>query len=85
LIKLSSGQRVHAAVREEAQLLATSSTTQVLIDIIPGYAIRQLTDEEKGQKMKKETRQLVSFEENLLLHYSNFLKLLEKYGKSKYI
>lgn len=75
---------MHAAVREEAQLLATSSTTQVLIDIIPGYAIRELTSEEKGQKMKKDTRQLVAFEENLLMHYSNFLKLLEKYGKSRY-
>lgn len=82
MVKLSLGQRVHAAVRAEAQLLATSSTTQVLIDIIPGYHIRPLTDEEKGQKMKKDTRQLISFEESLLMHYLNFLKVLEKHGQS---
>ncbi|KAI6189712.1 NOC3-like protein [Aphelenchoides bicaudatus] len=81
LIKLASGQRVHPTAREEAQLLATSNVTQIFIDIIPGYAIRELSEDEKGQKMKKETRQLIAFEDHLLMHYSNFLKLLEKYGK----
>lgn len=80
---MSLGQRVHPAVREEAQLLSIFNTTQVLIDIIPGYHIRQLTQEEKSQQMKKETRQLVAYEELLLMHYLNFLKVLEKHGKSK--
>jgi nucleolar complex protein 3 len=83
LIKLSSGLRVHSAVREESQLIATARTTQILLDIIPGYHIRPLTAEEKGQKMKKETRQLAAFEEHLLQHYVNFLKLLENQAKSK--
>jgi len=81
LIKIASGQRIHSAVREDAQLLATSCATQAFIDTIPGYHIRALTEEEKSQKMKKDTRQVISFEENLLLHYLNFLKLLEKHGK----
>jgi nucleolar complex protein 3 len=81
---MSLGQRVHPAVREEAQLLSISNMTQVLIDIIPGYHVRQLTEKEKTQKMKKETRQLVAYEEHLLMHYLNFLKVLEKHGKSEF-
>ncbi|KAI6200008.1 NOC3-like protein [Aphelenchoides besseyi] len=81
LVKISSGQRVHSVVRESAQLMATACTSELLCDIVPGYHIRLLSEEEKKQKMKKETRVLAAFEENLLLHYLNFLNLLEKHAK----
>ncbi|KAI6236825.1 NOC3-like protein [Aphelenchoides besseyi] len=81
LVKISSGQRVHSVVRESAQLMATACTSELLCDIVPGYNIRPLSEEEKKQKMKKETRVMATFEENLLLHYLHFLNLLEKHAK----
>ncbi|KAI6239224.1 NOC3-like protein [Aphelenchoides fujianensis] len=81
LVKIAGGQRVHSVVREGAQLMATACLTELLCDIVPGYHIRPLSEEEKKQKMKKETRQLAAFEEHLLLHYLHFLNLLEKHAK----
>ncbi|CAI5453173.1 unnamed protein product [Caenorhabditis angaria] len=78
LYNLSTGEKVHSLVREQVQKLAMASTLQVLLDIIPGYAIREQTAEEKAQKQKKETRVLANFEEALLRYYLKYLQLCEK-------
>ncbi|VDM68428.1 unnamed protein product [Strongylus vulgaris] len=51
---------------------------QVLVDVIPGYSIRELTAEEKQQKVKKETKKLQTYEESLLRYYLKFLQFCEK-------
>ncbi|CAB3396801.1 unnamed protein product [Caenorhabditis bovis] len=78
LYHLCNGEKVHSLVREPVQKLAMASTMQVIIDIIPGYAIREQTAEEKAQKQKKETRMLAAFEESLLRYYLKYLQLCEK-------
>ncbi|CAD5231026.1 unnamed protein product [Bursaphelenchus xylophilus] len=78
MIKMATGQKVHSAIREPSQLMAIACLTEVFIDIAPGYHIRPMTEEEKNQTMKKETRKLVNFEERIVKNYLNFLTYLEK-------
>uniref|UniRef100_A0A914D5F7 Nucleolar complex-associated protein 3 N-terminal domain-containing protein n=1 Tax=Acrobeloides nanus TaxID=290746 RepID=A0A914D5F7_9BILA len=78
LYKFSAGEQVHSIIREPVQKLATASLVQVFVDIVPGYHIRPLTDVEKDQKMKKETKKLIDYEQILLRYYLKFLQLLEK-------
>ncbi|KAF1752777.1 hypothetical protein GCK72_019332 [Caenorhabditis remanei] len=78
LYNLCNGEKIHSLVREPVQKLALASTLQVLLDIVPGYAIREQTAEEKSQKQKKETRNLVNFEESLLRYHLKYLQLCEK-------
>ncbi|RCN52837.1 nucleolar complex-associated protein [Ancylostoma caninum] len=78
LFHLCQGEKVHSLVRETVQKLALVSMLQVLIDIIPGYSIRELTAEEKQQKVKKETKKLQTYEESLLRYYLKFLQFCEK-------
>lgn len=78
LYNLCNGEKIHSLVREPVQKLAMASTVQVLLDVIPGYAIREQTAEEKSQKQKKETRNLVNFEESLLRYHLKYLQLCEK-------
>lgn len=78
LYNLCNGEKIHSLVREPVQKLAMASTLQVLLDIVPGYAIREQTTEEKSQKQKKETRNLVNFEESLLRYHLKYLQLCEK-------
>ncbi|PAV59252.1 hypothetical protein WR25_09895 [Diploscapter pachys] len=81
LYHLCVGKNAHPIVRETIQKLATASILQVLVDIIPGYAIRPQTEEEKKQKQKKETKLLVSYEETLLRYYLKFLQFCEGFMK----
>ncbi|VDO41321.1 unnamed protein product [Haemonchus placei] len=78
LFHLCQGEKVHSLVRESVQKLAVVSILQVFIDIIPGYSIRELTAEEKKQRVKKETKRLQTFEESLLRYYLKFLQFCEK-------
>lgn len=55
---------------------------EVYVDLIPGYKIRQLTAEEKKQKMKSETKKILNFEMSLLNNYQKYLVLLEDNAKS---
>ncbi|GMT11832.1 hypothetical protein PFISCL1PPCAC_3129, partial [Pristionchus fissidentatus] len=71
----------HPIVKEAVQKLAIASTVQVLVDIIPGYSIRPLTDAEKEQSVAKDTKKLQTFEEALLRYYLKFLQLCEKLFK----
>ena len=45
------------------------SMLEIFKDVIPSYRIRALTEQEKSQRMKKETLALVDFEEGLLKNY----------------
>uniref|UniRef100_A0A915B6G7 NOC3-like protein n=1 Tax=Parascaris univalens TaxID=6257 RepID=A0A915B6G7_PARUN len=78
LLKMCKGEEVHSLVRESVQKLATASVVEIFVDIIPGYAIRSLSEDERSQKMKKETKKLQEFESTLLRYYSRFLQFLEK-------
>ncbi|GMR60154.1 hypothetical protein PMAYCL1PPCAC_30349, partial [Pristionchus mayeri] len=77
----AGGSSAHPIVREAVQKLAIASTVQVLVDIIPGYAIRPLTDQEKEQSVAKDTKKLQTFEDALLRYYLKFLQLAEKLFK----
>ncbi|KAH7722396.1 Protein C37H5.5 [Aphelenchoides avenae] len=78
LLKIASGEKAHSIIRESAQKLAVASLVEVFVDIIPGYHIRSLSEEEKHQSMKKETKKLFNYEQNLLRYYVKYLELLEK-------
>ncbi|TKR69401.1 hypothetical protein L596_021568 [Steinernema carpocapsae] len=80
LFNLSSGQDQHQVVKDNVMRLATVSLTQVFIDVIPGYHIRPPTEEEMNQKMKKDTKKLLEFEQTLLRYYLKFLQHLEKHA-----
>eukprot|EP00080_Pristionchus_pacificus_P014601 PDM74621.1 hypothetical protein PRIPAC_41977 [Pristionchus pacificus] len=77
----SGGSAAHPIIRETVQKLAIASTVQVLVDIIPGYSIRPLTDAEKEQSVAKDTKKLQTFEDALLRYYLKFLQLCEKLFK----
>ncbi|VDI57286.1 nucleolar complex protein 3 [Mytilus galloprovincialis] len=63
--------------------LVMLSLMEIFKDIIPGYRIRLLTEKEKEQKMKKETKALQDFEQGLLMNYKGYLEVLEKYCTGK--
>ncbi|VDK18747.1 unnamed protein product [Anisakis simplex] len=85
LIGLCKGERIHSLIRETVQKLAIASTVEVFVDIIPGYAIRPLSEEEKSQKMKKETKKLHDYENTLLNYYNKYLQVIEKNVTSEWI
>ncbi|KAJ5071850.1 nucleolar complex protein [Anaeramoeba ignava] len=55
---------------------AIISLVAIYIDIIPGYTIRELSEQEKNQKLSKEVFQLRKFEEKLLQNYHKFIQYL---------
>ncbi|XP_065920082.1 nucleolar complex protein 3 homolog isoform X2 [Dysidea avara] len=58
--------------------LAMVSTMAVFKDIVPGYRIRQLSEEDKKVKVSKEVRKLRDFEQTLLTNYTHYLTILEE-------
>uniref|UniRef100_A0A914LFD2 NOC3-like protein n=1 Tax=Meloidogyne incognita TaxID=6306 RepID=A0A914LFD2_MELIC len=78
LLKMAFGEDLTPLIREDIQKLATATLSEVFVNILPGYKIHTLTDVEKGQKMKKETKRLASFEQLLLQYYIKYLKFCEK-------
>ena len=52
-------------------------------DIIPGYRIRSLTEEEKQIKVSREIKKLRSFEHSLIANYQKFVAKLADLGKCK--
>uniref|UniRef100_A0A914MQP4 NOC3-like protein n=1 Tax=Meloidogyne incognita TaxID=6306 RepID=A0A914MQP4_MELIC len=78
LLKMAFGEDLTPLIREDIQKLATATLSEVFVNILPGYKIHTLTDVEKGQKMKKETKRLASFEQLLLQYYVKYLKFCEK-------
>lgn len=61
--------------------LSMATQAAVFRDVIPGYRIRPLGDEEKTAKTSKEVRKLRTFEQTLLSSYQNYVKLLSYFAK----
>lgn len=78
LFRLTKSICKDAKSTEHIRELAIVSLTEVFINIVPGYNIRELTEHEKKQPMKKETRGLVMYEQNVLECYQKFIKMLSK-------
>uniref|UniRef100_A0AC35UGU1 Nucleolar complex protein 3 homolog n=1 Tax=Rhabditophanes sp. KR3021 TaxID=114890 RepID=A0AC35UGU1_9BILA len=76
LCRYAVGEKVESIIREDAQKIATASLTEILVDIIPGYYIRDHTEAETNQKMKKDMKSLFNFEKTLLDVYKRFLEHL---------
>ncbi|RKP34857.1 nucleolar complex-associated protein-domain-containing protein, partial [Dimargaris cristalligena] len=58
--------------------LALLTQLAVFKDIIPGYMIRSLTEDEKSAKVSKEVKQLRIYEENLVRYYQQYLQTLDE-------
>ncbi|PYH96968.1 nucleolar complex-associated protein 3 [Aspergillus ellipticus CBS 707.79] len=66
------------------QKLAIASQAAVYKDIIPGYRIRPLSEEDMSTKISKEVRKLRNFEQTLLSNYKHYVhKLLDLTKASK--
>lgn len=57
--------------------IAMLSCTLVFKDICPGYRIRSMDAQDKNVQLKKETKRLRDFENNLLKAYQHFLKFID--------
>ncbi|KAJ5648089.1 hypothetical protein N7490_004461 [Penicillium lividum] len=65
--------------------LALAAQAAVYKDIIPGYRIRPLSEEDKAAKVSKDVRKLRDFEQGLVSGYKNYvnrLALLAKPGRN---
>jgi nucleolar complex protein 3 len=58
--------------------LAITSLVALFQDILPSYRIRLPTAAELAVRVTKETKKLWDYERNLLQHYQQFLKILER-------
>jgi len=63
--------------------LAILSQVTVFKDIIPGYRIRSLTDQEKSEKVGQAVVRLREWEQGLVGVYQKFLQLLESEIKGR--
>ncbi|KNC96974.1 uncharacterized protein SPPG_09502 [Spizellomyces punctatus DAOM BR117] len=64
---------------KDVQIKKLALLTQLAVykDIIPGYRIRQLTEEEQTMKVSKDVKRLRQYEETLLANYQAYLQILE--------
>jgi nucleolar complex protein 3 len=63
--------------------LAILSQVAIFKDIIPGYRIRSLTDQEKSEKVGQAIVRLREWEQGLVGVYQKFLQLLESEIKGR--
>jgi len=63
--------------------LAILSQVAVFKDIIPGYRIRSLTDQEKSEKVGQVVSKLREWEQGLVGVYQKFLQILESEIKGR--
>ncbi|CAD6922596.1 unnamed protein product, partial [Tilletia laevis] len=75
--------RPRAEIDPPIRQLALLSLMAVFSDIIPGYRIRALTDEEKAQKTTQDVARRREWEEGLLKSYRDFLELCEEAIKAR--
>ncbi|KKK18153.1 hypothetical protein P175DRAFT_0504983 [Aspergillus ochraceoroseus IBT 24754] len=68
----------HVAVRK----LALAAQAAVYKDIIPGYRIRPLSEEDMSAKISKDVRKLRNFEQSLLSGYKHYIQTLLSLTKS---
>ncbi|EPX73483.1 Noc2p-Noc3p complex subunit Noc3 [Schizosaccharomyces octosporus yFS286] len=62
--------------------LSLLTALAVFQDLIPGYRIRPLSEEEESTKLSKEVAQRWSYEQTFLKHYMRFIEILESIFKS---
>ncbi|KAF6774918.1 hypothetical protein AHF37_05920 [Paragonimus kellicotti] len=74
LVRLFESSKIMSL--KEIRLILIASLCFVFKDILPSYRIRNLTEPEKNQQMKKETKKLRFFEENLLVNYRKYTDVL---------
>ncbi|CAH1253716.1 NOC3L [Branchiostoma lanceolatum] len=81
---LSSLKALRVMLNEEDPQVAVTvrklvmlSLCEVFKDIAPGYHIRTRTDKETQQKMKKDVKQMVEWEEGLVRQYQLYLQHME--------
>ncbi|KAL3496222.1 nucleolar complex-associated protein 3 [Aspergillus germanicus] len=68
----------HVAIKK----LALASQAAIYKDVIPGYRIRPLSEEETSAKVSKDVRKLRSFEHSLLSGYKHYVQTLLSLTKS---
>ncbi|OJD27843.1 hypothetical protein ACJ73_00763 [Blastomyces percursus] len=61
--------------------LALATQVAVYRDVIPGYRIRPLREDDTTTKVSKDVRKLRNFEQSLLAGYQNAVKLLASFAK----
>ncbi|KAH8204577.1 hypothetical protein TruAng_001206 [Truncatella angustata] len=62
--------------------LALATQLAVYKDVIPGYRIRQATEDAPEEKLSKDVRSLRSYEQALVSGYQTYVKELTKHAKS---
>ncbi|PWY70709.1 nuclear export protein Noc3 [Aspergillus eucalypticola CBS 122712] len=67
----------HVAIKK----LALAAQAAVYKDVIPGYRIRPLGDEDLSAKISKEVRKLRTFEQSLLSNYKHYIQKLVELTK----
>ncbi|KAI9930477.1 hypothetical protein ASPWEDRAFT_39366 [Aspergillus wentii DTO 134E9] len=68
----------HVAIKK----LALAAQAAIYKDVIPGYRIRPLSDEDmSGAKISKEVRKLRSFEQSLISGYKHYIQRLSEFSK----
>ncbi|KAL4871167.1 hypothetical protein BDV12DRAFT_164884 [Aspergillus spectabilis] len=68
----------HVAIRK----LALASQAAVYKDVIPGYRIRPLSEEETSGKVSKDVRKLRNYEQSLVSGYKHYIQMLLSLTKS---
>ncbi|RKP15357.1 CBF/Mak21 family-domain-containing protein [Piptocephalis cylindrospora] len=79
---LSASPKGHSSLAIKKRRLGLLTQLTVFKDIIPGYRIRSLTEEEKTAKVSKDIKKIRQFEEILLGNYQVFLHSLGRIMKS---
>ncbi|KAH8914426.1 NOC3p-domain-containing protein [Atractiella rhizophila] len=79
----SENSEKHVPIEIPIRALAILSLLAVLLDIIPGYRIRPLTDLEKAAKVSQIVQRQRDWEDGLLKIYRNFIAMCEKEIKEK--
>lgn len=65
------------------QKLGLATQLTVYKDIIPGYRIRPLTDEEQKAKVTREVKKLRGFEQSLVSNYQAYVETLAKVSRGE--
>ncbi|KAL6234594.1 hypothetical protein BDW75DRAFT_161530 [Aspergillus navahoensis] len=68
----------HVAVKK----LALAAQAAIYKDVIPGYRIRPLSEEEASAKVSKDVRKLRNYEQSLLSGYKHYIQTLLAFTKS---
>lgn len=68
---------------QTVRLLALMTQMAVYKDIIPGYRIRPLTEQEQKEKVSKEVRVLRQFEQSIVGGYQTYVKELARCAKQE--